>query len=172
MSDKKHDCLYCEYEGWEINPLYDKKTAYCYYYDAFISQTSYGEPPRRNMGFCRGFDVATSMVDKWNQRNGVSYLDSSKRFVTIDFTGTWFLVDSRVDIYVNGIFYTSESIKKGFTIKIEFDSSELEIKLKLGGIRVTKYRLCGLNTLKNYTMYISHNRITGKFNNSFKLIEA
>jgi hypothetical protein len=67
MRDKGHDCLYCSNEIEKADKN-GKTRAYCKFYHDWISPYESGIPPRRNLGNCKGFRVATDYKHNWKEK--------------------------------------------------------------------------------------------------------
>lgn len=70
MKEKNHDCLYCANESFKTNST-GKQISYCNHYQNWINFRDHDPAPKRNMGFCPGFEVETTMSDRWDQVKSV-----------------------------------------------------------------------------------------------------
>jgi len=105
--------------------------------------------------------------------NSDNAISSTKRneILTITFPGQWFLLDSKIKVFIDGKLHSVHSIKNGFSISIPITSDEIKIQVVLGGMRSTIYNLNGFEIGSNYTMMLIYNTVLGKFGKEYKLLK-
>lgn len=89
--------------------------------------------------------------------------NSDKGYITVSFAGKWFLFDAKVKILVDDKLHSKHSIKKGFSQNIPLVSSKMKLKIVLGGMKSTTFKLDELDLNKSYDLELEYDNTWGKF---------
>ena len=166
MNNEQHDCVYCANECIKRHPAgYD--TNFCLFYEGWIKNENHGTPPRRNLGYCKGFSVADEMRDTWEKRASSSSqsqinvkseqinIPNNMVELSIQYEGRKVLIDAKIEVYVNGNSLGKGSYRNGFNFKYVTNKGKHKIKLKQGwsSLLSTKINTADFN---KYIINIKH----------------
>ena len=102
--------------------------------------------------------------NKSNSQKTENSKDSlTKGKLTIYFKGKWFLIDAKTKIIADGKLIATESTKKGFSIDVPLESSSMDIKLTIAGIKSTEYNLTDIDVYKNHKLTVSYDDTWGRY---------
>jgi hypothetical protein len=98
-----------------------------------------------------------------------SYGDSNNLHITWE--GLWMLFDAKVRIYVDNEIQFEGSFKEGFNFSFPISKDALDIEVKLGSMKTTKFTVTELTPSKNYKINLKYNSTWGKFSKDVNIIE-
>lgn len=104
---------------------------------------------------------------------GVSIISPSENenkepTLSIIWGGQFFLFDVKTEIFINGVFHSKQSTKKGFNITIPISNELIKIKLSLLGLKSTEFNL-NIDPKHSYQMKVSYDTAWGKYSDKFEL---
>jgi len=104
---------------------------------------------------------------------GVSIISSvnnenKEQTLSITWDGQFFLFDVKTELYINGVFHSKQSTKKGFNVTIPLDNSNIKVKLTLLGLKSTELNL-NVDPKFSYKMKIFYDTVWGKYSDKYEL---
>jgi hypothetical protein len=113
-------------------------------------------------------DKANSCVHCGNSNLSTSINQNKEKTLSIIWKGQYFLFDIKTEIFINGVFHSKQSTKKGFNIKTPLCNDLIKVKLSLFGLKSTELNL-NIDTKHSYQMEIFYDTTWGKYSNKFEL---
>jgi hypothetical protein len=104
---------------------------------------------------------------------GVSIISSvnnenKEQTLSITWDGRFALFDVKTELYINGVFHSKQSTKKGFNVTIPLDNSNIKVKLTLLGWTSTELNL-NVDPKFSYKMKIFYDAVWGKYSDKYEL---
>ncbi len=96
-------------------------------------------------------------------------LEEKQGVFTVSFDGQWFLIDIKTKIFVNDQLHSSHSTKKGFSTDIPFKSEVISLKVSIGGLKSTTYKISDLDIKANYHLRLEYDNTWGKYASNYNL---
>lgn len=87
----------------------------------------------------------------------------------LKFKGQFFLFDVKTKIYIDDVFHSKQSTKRGFQVEIPLTKSNMKIKVSIGGIRNSTYNLSDLDPNSTYVVSLHYNTILGQYSNQLDI---
>lgn len=116
-------------------------------------------------------EILSDSISKSTPDKTIINTQQKKGELTISFPGQWFLFDAKIKLFVNKELHSTHSIKKGFSVQIPITSSDLNLKVILGGMKSTVYEINELKTNENYELELVYDDTWGKFSKKFNFTE-
>ena len=83
----------------------------------------------------------TSEKDATKEHNSVNPDSPTKGMLTVSYAGRWFLIDAKTKITINGVYHSTHSTKKGFSVDIPIQSESMTVKATLGSVKTRVFEL-------------------------------
>jgi hypothetical protein len=100
--------------------------------------------------------------------NSHSANENKEQTLSIIWEGQFFLFDVKTEIFINGVFHSKQSTKKGFNITIPLSNELIKVKLSLLGLKSTELNL-NIDPKHSYQMKVSYDTAWGKYSDKFEL---
>ena len=113
-------------------------------------------------------DKANSCIHCGVSINSTSNNENKEQTLSIIWEGQFFLFDVKTEIFINDVFHSKESTKKGFNITIPISNELIKIKLSLLGLKSTEFNL-NIDPKHSYQMKVSYDTAWGKYSDKFEL---
>jgi hypothetical protein len=134
--------------------------------DGIISEKEYSEMKNEIISIPDIKSLQNLNIEN-NNNNG----HTKKGIFTLNFKGNWSVFDATTKIYIDNELLFTESTKKGFEVSFPIQSSEIKLRLVVGGVNSTIYNIDEIEPYKNYKLILNFDKMVGKYNNQFNIVE-
>jgi len=92
--------------------------------------------------------------------------------MTVSFAGQFALIDMKVHLYINEQFHSTQSYRKGFSVKVPLTVDKLQVEVKnisITGTNSTIYEFEDFEQGRDYLLELSFDALSSRFHKDFNL---